>query len=216
MSGDFPAVRQLVAEAVSPVLRLRGGGVEAEAPSPAPAPPLYPLPLDAARRAATAAAADAMDGVPPVSMEGRRVRRARDVFDPSTEWARPQYGGELDRRRVQRELEKLAAREGADFGDLGLDDVVEKLADHMRRSLDEVQQHVEVIAEVLERDDELSPEQLLLQDRPSRLFRETPVLQNTHRFTFELQSPHKLASTRAPGAPCLNLHPVAAHHCVHA
>ena len=37
--GDFPAVRQLVAEAVSPVLRLRGGGVEAEAPSPAPAPP---------------------------------------------------------------------------------------------------------------------------------------------------------------------------------
>eukprot|EP01043_Picozoa_sp_COSAG02_P090704 COSAG02_NODE_27520_length_607_cov_13.535433_1_plen_102_part_00 len=68
------------------------------------------------------AAADAMDGVPPVSMEGRRVRRARDVFDPSTEWARPQYGGELDRRRVQRELEKLAAREGADFGDLGLDD----------------------------------------------------------------------------------------------
>ena len=38
--GDFPAVRQLVAEAVSPVLRLRGGGVEAEAPSPAPAPPL--------------------------------------------------------------------------------------------------------------------------------------------------------------------------------
>ena len=59
-----------------------------------------------------------------VSMEGRRVRRARDVFDPSTEWVRPQYGGELDRRRVQRELEKLAAREGADFGDLGLDDVV--------------------------------------------------------------------------------------------
>ena len=57
---------------------------------------------------------------------------------------------------MQRELEKLAAREGADFGDLGLDDVVEKLADHMRRSLDEVQQHVEVIAEVLERDDELS------------------------------------------------------------
>ena len=148
--GDFPAVRQLVAEAVSPVLRLRGGGVEAEAPSPAPAPPLYPLPLDAARLAATAAAADAMDGVPPVSMEGRRVRRARDVFDPSTEWARPQYGGELDRRRVQRELEKLAAREGADFGALGLDDVVEKLADHMRRSLDEVQQHVEVIAEVLD------------------------------------------------------------------
>ena len=92
------------------------------------------------------------------------MRRARDVFDPSTEWARPQYGGELDRRRVQRELEKLAAREGADFGDLGLDDVVEKLADHMRRSLDEVQQHVEVIAEVLERDDELSPEQLLLQE----------------------------------------------------
>ena len=45
--GDFPAVRQLVAEAVSPVLRLRGGGVEAEAPSPAPAPPLYPLPLKA-------------------------------------------------------------------------------------------------------------------------------------------------------------------------
>ena len=74
------------------MLRLRGGGVEAEAPSPAPAPPLYPLPLDAARRAATAAAADAMDGVPPVSMEGRRVRRARDVFDPSTEWARPEYG----------------------------------------------------------------------------------------------------------------------------
>ena len=32
--GDFPAVRQLVAEAVSPVLRLRGGGVEAEAASP--------------------------------------------------------------------------------------------------------------------------------------------------------------------------------------
>ena len=62
------------------------------------------------------------------------MRRARDVFDPSTEWVRPQYGGELDRRRVQRELEKLAAREGADFGDLGLDDVVEKLADHMRRS----------------------------------------------------------------------------------
>ena len=29
------------------------------------------------------------------------MRRARDVFDPSTEWARPQYGGELDRRRVQ-------------------------------------------------------------------------------------------------------------------
>ena len=26
--GDFPAVRQWVAEAVSPVLRLRGGGVE--------------------------------------------------------------------------------------------------------------------------------------------------------------------------------------------
>ena len=44
--GDFPAVRQLVAEAVSPVLRLRGGGVEAEAPSPTPTPPLYPLPLD--------------------------------------------------------------------------------------------------------------------------------------------------------------------------
>ena len=65
---------------------------------------------------------------------------------------------------MQRELEKLAAREGADFGDLGLDDVVEKLADHMRRSLDEVQQHVEVIVEVLERDDELSPEQLLLQE----------------------------------------------------
>ena len=40
--GDFPAVRQLVAEAVSPVLRLRGGGVEAEAASPTPAPPLYP------------------------------------------------------------------------------------------------------------------------------------------------------------------------------
>ena len=79
-------------------------------------------------------------------MEGRsrRARRPRDVFDPSTEWARPQYGGELDRRRVQRELEKLAAREGADFGDLGYDDVVEKLADHMRRSLDEVQQHAEV------------------------------------------------------------------------
>ena len=125
---------------------------------------MYPLPLDAARRAATAAAADAMDGVPPVSMEGRRVRRARDVFDPSTEWARPQYGGELDRRRVQRELEKLAAREGAGFGDLGLDDVVEKLAGHMRRSVDEVRQHVEVIAEVLDRDDELSPEQLLLQE----------------------------------------------------
>ena len=67
------------------------------------------------------------------------MRRSRDVFDSSTEWARPQYGGELDRRRVQRELEKLAAREGAGFGDLGLDDVVEKLADHMRRSLDEVQ-----------------------------------------------------------------------------
>ena len=49
------------------------------------------------------------------------MRRARDVFDPSTEWARPQYGGELDRRRVQRELEKLVAREGADFGDLGYD-----------------------------------------------------------------------------------------------
>ena len=45
------------------------------------------------------------------------MRRARDVFDPSTEWARPQYGGELDRRRVQRELEKLAAREGADADD---------------------------------------------------------------------------------------------------
>ena len=47
--GDFPAVRQLVAQAVSPVL--------AGAPSPAPAPPLYPLPLDAARIAATTAAA---------------------------------------------------------------------------------------------------------------------------------------------------------------
>jgi len=67
--GDFPAVRQLVAQAVSPVL--------AGAPSPAPAPPLYPLPLDAARLAATTAAADAMDGVPPVSMEGRRVRNSR-------------------------------------------------------------------------------------------------------------------------------------------
>ena len=42
--GDFPAVHQLVVEVVSPVLRLRGGGVEAEAASPTPAPPLYPLP----------------------------------------------------------------------------------------------------------------------------------------------------------------------------
>ena len=49
LTADFPAVRQLVAEAVSPVLRLRGGGVEAEAASPAPAPPLYPLPPDTAR-----------------------------------------------------------------------------------------------------------------------------------------------------------------------
>jgi len=39
--GDFPAVRQLVAQAVSPVL--------AGAPSPAPAPPLCPLPCEAAR-----------------------------------------------------------------------------------------------------------------------------------------------------------------------
>ena len=63
--GDFPAVRQLVAQAVSPVL--------AGAPSPAPAPPLYPLPLDAARIAATTTAADAMDGVPPLTArEGGR------------------------------------------------------------------------------------------------------------------------------------------------
>ena len=74
-----------------------------------------------------------------VRMEGRRARRPRDVFDPSTEWARPQYGGEIDRRRVQRELEKLAAREGADFGDLGLDDVVEKLAGQARRTYPDCQ-----------------------------------------------------------------------------
>ena len=81
--GDFPAVRQLVAEAVSPVLRLRGGGVEAEAASPAPAPPLYPLPPDAARIAAATAAADAMDG----SAAARHVRSRgpRERYSPSVE-----------------------------------------------------------------------------------------------------------------------------------
>jgi len=90
--GDFPAVRQLVAQAVSPVL--------AGAPSPAPAPPLYPLPLDAARIAATTAAADAMDGVPPLtagSAAARHVwsRGPRPRYSPSAEDQRPQLGGEL-------------------------------------------------------------------------------------------------------------------------
>ena len=141
--GDFPAVRQLVAEAVSPVLRLRGGGVEAEAASPAPAPPLYPLPPDAARIAAATAAADAMDG----SAAARHVRSRgpKPRYSPSAEDQRPQLGGELGPDLLQRQVDKVATNEGDCFFELSLDEVAAKIAAHMRRPEQEILQKAKLL-----------------------------------------------------------------------
>ena len=146
--GDFPAVRQLVAQAVSPVL--------AGAPSPAPAPPLYPLPLDAARIAATAAAADAMDGVPPLtagSAAARHVRSRgpRPRYSPSAEDQRPQLGGELGLDLLQHQVDQLAAHEGDCFLELSLDEVAAKIAAHMRRPQQEIVQKAELLEHCMQR-----------------------------------------------------------------
>ena len=53
-----------------------------------------------------------------MSMEGRRVRRARDVFDPSTEWARPQYMPPINIAKAIEELRHWAATKRSKIGDL--------------------------------------------------------------------------------------------------
>lgn len=130
--GDFPTIRQLV----EPVLRLRGGGAEVEAASPAPAPPLYPLPPDAARIAATTAVANAMCApaapAPAPARGGRHVRPRgpRERYSPGTEAERPQLGGGLGPDLLQRQVDQLGAREGDCVFELPLDEVYT----HVRRT----------------------------------------------------------------------------------
>ena len=85
-----------------------------------------------------------------VPMEGTRRRRTRKaVWDP-TEDTRPQWREALTTRVLYREVCGLAARENG-LAHLSLEDVVGKIAVHMRRDVSELEARDEAIAALVER-----------------------------------------------------------------
>ena len=87
-----------------------------------------------------------------VPMEGTRRRRPRKaVWDPTEyEDSRPQWREALTTRVLYREVCGLAARESG-LAHLSLEDVVGKIAVHMRRDVSELKVRDEAIATLVER-----------------------------------------------------------------
>ena len=78
-------------------------------------------------------------------MEGTRRRRTRKAIWDPTEDTRPQWREALTTRVLYREVCGLAARENG-LAHLSLEDVVGKIAVHMRRDVSELEARDEAIA----------------------------------------------------------------------
>ena len=83
-------------------------------------------------------------------MEGTRRRRTRKAIWDPTEDTRPQWREALTTRVLYREVCGLAARENG-LAHLSLEDVVGKIALHMRRDVSELEARDEAIAALVER-----------------------------------------------------------------